>query len=38
VLTVSDGVKSVQLHLLGSYDLTHFTLGSDGQGGLTIFG
>jgi hypothetical protein len=38
VLTVSDGARSVQLHLLGSYDATHFTLGADGQGGLTIFG
>jgi hypothetical protein len=37
-LTVSDGVKSVQLHLLGTYDATHFTLAADGQGGVSILG
>jgi hypothetical protein len=36
VLTISDGVQSVQLHLHGAYQLGDFTLGSDGQGGSLL--
>ncbi|MGZ2410604.1 VCBS repeat-containing protein, partial [Sphingomonas sp. F9_3S_D5_B_2] len=36
VLTVSDGVHSAQLHLVGEYQPSDFHLGSDGLGGTFV--
>ncbi len=36
VLTVSDGVNSVNMSLAGNYDLHNFTLSSDGHGGSLL--
>jgi hypothetical protein len=36
VLTITDGANSVQLKLVGSYQLSDFSLGSDGHGGSLL--
>jgi hypothetical protein len=36
LLTVSDGIHSAQLHLLGGYQPGNFSLTSDGQGGVLV--
>jgi hypothetical protein len=36
LVTVSDGIHSAQLHLLGSYQPGNFSLTSDGQGGVLV--
>jgi hypothetical protein len=36
MLTISDGVHSVQIHLNGTYQSSDFALGSDGQGGVLL--
>ena len=36
VLTVSDGIHSAQLRLVGSYQASDFVLGADDQGGLLL--
>ncbi|MFL6726999.1 MAG: VCBS domain-containing protein [Sphingomicrobium sp.] len=36
VLTISDGLHSVQLHLSGNYQIDDFAMGSDGQGGMLL--
>jgi hypothetical protein len=36
VLTISDGVHSTQLHLIGAYQASDFNLASDGKGGVLL--
>jgi hypothetical protein len=36
ILTISDGLQSVQLHLVGNYQASDFGMGADGLGGLLL--
>jgi hypothetical protein len=36
ILTVSDGQRSVELHLVGNYSANDFLLASDGYGGVLL--